>query len=243
MALPIIDPTNGVPVATNIATVISNIVVYATNYVTVTSNVVVVTTNNVSSNITGLDVVSSVNAYFSTEFDKLFRLVLCILGFVGVGLPILLPIYQKRLMRAELREELKPLLTETESMLNRQIAEKFSEEKKIIEKRICKTEGYAFHLQGKDNLDKKLFSSACSDLCFAADLYRQAEAGGVLTRVVRMLANKVLPELNCNNLEKDGLGNRLDKLAKDLGQLGTQGYLTDLLKDFENAILAAKNKK
>ncbi len=209
----------------------------ATNLATVATNIGVVVPN-----ITGLDVVGQVNALYSSAFDKLFQLVLWMLGFVGVVLPILIPLYQKRIMRSELKEQMEGLLITTEGRLREQIAENFSEEKKAIEKRLSKAEGNAFHLQGQRNFDKGNFRQACADFCKAAELYCKAESGHVLTRTIKLIADKILPHIKKDELEQGGLSGRLDELLKEVGKINKDGFLNDLLRDFAAAHREAKQR-
>ena len=92
-------------------------------------------TNVVSHDITGLDLVNSVNGFYSGAFDKLFQLVLCIVGFVGVVLPILLPFYQKWLMRAELKTQLGKQMDNVKAEITGKIGEKFKDEKTETEEK------------------------------------------------------------------------------------------------------------
>jgi hypothetical protein len=222
-----------------------------TNYITVTNFVTL--TTNAEQSISGLDVVGNVKALYSSEFDKLFQLTLWILGFVGIGLPILLPLYQKWLMRSELKTQLGKQMQNVQRELIGKIGDKFRDEKTAIdlhlqekldanEKRINKAEGNSYHLQGHRNLERQRYYQACTDFTKAAELYCLAESGQVLIRTIQFMIDEVLPHIKKTDLEHDGLSNRLDDLLKSAGKLNNNGYLSDLLKSFAAAHREAKQR-
>jgi hypothetical protein len=203
-----------------------------TNIITVTNFVTLVTTNAQPS-ISGLDVIGNIKALYSSEFDKLFQLTLWILGFVGIALPILLPFYQKWLMRSELKSQLGKLLKNTKTELNTEIEKRFKEEEEHIEKRISKAEAKSYHLQGHRLFEKQRFAEACANFCQAADLFSRAESGDNLVRTIEFITEEILPNLKKGDLETNGLGIRLDNLLKlKASELNKDGMLSNLLEDF-----------
>jgi hypothetical protein len=221
------------------------------------TNELLIVTNVVSRDITGLDVVNSVNGFYSGAFEKLFQLVLALVALFGVILPILNQIYQRHVMKvrdAELKAEIAALLGKTKTELFNSVQEKFNSEKKNItdalkeniatmERRFAKAEGYVFHLQGNGNLDVGNFFAAAHDYCQAGKLYCQGEDGSDLMTIINLLGEEILPKLTKEDLEKEGLRNRLDELLKLIGKMEHHGFLSDAMRKFAEAFRQTKSRE
>jgi len=220
------------------------------------TNELVIVTNIVSREITGLNVVDSVNGFYSGAFDKLFNLVLALIALFGVILPILIQIYQRRVMKvseAELKAEMAKLLNEKKDELLQEVKKQFDAEKQIIatslkenietiEKRQNKAQGDVFQLQasnrGADDMVEK-----CHDLCMAAEHYCKSNGGGDLSRSIRSLTVAVLPKLTGKDLERDGLNKRLLQILVELEKWNHNDVLADVIINFAEAIRLAKERK
>jgi hypothetical protein len=221
------------------------------------TNELVIATNVVSRDITGLDVVNSVNGFYSGAFDSLFKLVLALIALFGVILPILNQIYQKQVMKSrdsELKAENATLLEKTKTELLNSIEEKFKSEKETIaaalkkntvtmERRFATAEGYVFHLQGNSNLHNGEFFDAAHDYCKASELYCQGDCGADLVTVINLLTKAILPRLNKEDIEKEGLRGRLDELLKQVGKVEHHGFLHEPMKQFAEAFRQTKSRE
>jgi hypothetical protein len=212
------------------------------------TNELLIVTNVISREITGLDVVNSVSGFYSAAFDKLFQLVLALGVLFGVILPILIQFYQRRTVRAELAKQLEEKKTE----LLADIDKKFNAEKEnistslkqniaTIEKRQNKAEGAVFRLQALNRTANDSLET-CHDLCMAAEFFCKSDDGGDLIRTIKSLV-EVLQKLTKEDLEKDGLGKRLEKILVELKKWNQNGLMFDLLTDFQNAIQETRNRK
>jgi hypothetical protein len=219
------------------------------------TNELITVTNVVSREITGLDVVNSVNGFYSGAFDKLFGLVLALIALFGVILPIVIQIYQRRVMKvseAELKAEMAKLLNEKKAELLQEVEKKFNAEKQIItaslkenidtiEKRQNKAQGDVFQLQASNRGVDDMVEQ-CHDLCMAAEYYCKSDGGADLSRVIKGLTIAVLPKLTGKDLEKDGLNERLMKILMELNKWNHNDLLADLILNFKGAIKEAKGR-
>jgi Tfp pilus assembly major pilin PilA len=185
-------------------------------------------TNVVSHDITGLDLVNSVNGFYSGAFDKLFQLVLCIVGFVGVVLPILLPFYQKWLMRAELKTQLGKQMDNVKAEITGKIGEKFKDEKTETEEKfkaletLIKKEAHAatsnmFYVAAKNSEDEGRFKEALN-------LDVQAIKQGVLysnfigvQHFIRHTTKSVLPKMNKEHFSDVQFVSEIEAVMKSAG--------------------------
>ena len=221
------------------------------------TNELATVTNVVSREITGLDVVSSVNRFYSGAFDHLFALVLALIALFGVILPILIQIYQRRVMKvseSELKAEMVKLFEEKKVELISIIEEKIASEKEsitaaldkntaTIKKRLATAEGYSFHMLGNSSIEKGAFFAAGQHLCRAAELYCSSDNGADLQTVINILSETVLPKLNKKDLERNGFQSRLEDLFKQLGKMEHHGFLRAPLRDLAEALRQAKSRE
>jgi hypothetical protein len=221
------------------------------------TNELVIVTNAVSHDITGLDVVNSVNGFYSGAFDKLFGMVLALIALFGVILPILIQIYQKRVMKvseSELKAEMATLLAEKKGELFNDVEEKFEAEKKSIQKqfdglnkaieeKFTKTEGYTAQLQANYYLRNNDFPRAALNFSHAALCYCVCDEGQNLMPIVDGLADDCLPQLSKKNLENGDLKENLDMLLEELRGKNKNGYLSTHIKALEKAMEEALKRE
>jgi hypothetical protein len=110
-----------------------------------------------------------------------------------------------------------------------------------IEKRQNKAEGAVFRLQALNRTANDSLET-CHDLCMAAEFFCKSDDGGDLIRTIKSLV-EVLQKLTKEDLEKDGLGKRLEKILVELKKWNQNGLMFDLLTDFQNAIQETRNRK
>jgi len=221
------------------------------------TNELVIVTNVVSREISGLDVVNSVNGFYSGAFDKLFQLVLALIALFGIIIPILVQIYQRRVMKvseAELKAEMERLLEvkkiELLAVVEKQLASEkkeissaLEENTKLIKKTFLTAEGYAFHLQGNSEVASKNHYDACVSFCKAARNYTKSGGNFTdLTRVCNVIANTVLPMLTKKDLEKGDLDGRIDELLKHLKET-EDTHLTDTISNLSEAFRATRKRE
>jgi hypothetical protein len=215
------------------------------------TNELVTVTNVVSRDISGLDVMNSVNEFYSGAFDKLFEFVLALIALFGVVLPILFQVYQKRALKGEMAT----LFDEKKTDLLKQIGAKFEEEKKNnekslaeksadIEKKLIRTEGYTFQIQGNMLAEQKHYLHAAESYLTAARRYCKSESGENLINILTVcLINGVLPKLLKKDIEKDSLKEGFDKLIKQLTEINKNGFLSDSIRKFEEALSEARKRE
>ncbi len=220
------------------------------------TNELVIATNVVSREITGLDIVNSVNGFYSGAFDKLFQLVLALIALFGVIIPILVQIYQRRVMKVSeselkaemaklLEEKKKELLVEIENKLKsekEQIAESLKNNTVLIDKRLDDANGAILHVQGNMNIRANQYIDACQDFCGAGELYCQSKSGRDLGAVLESLSALTLPNVTKNDLESRGLNKRLEELIKKIRKTDTDRFLARNLEKLEAALIEARTR-
>lgn len=224
-----------------------------TNAPTIATNIDVQTIN-------GLEVVKQVSEFYSSSFNQLLIVGSVLAALIGIVLPLLIQFYQSREMRiqtgrlkSELDAESAKLLDVVKAELHKELDAKFAEEKKTIvealekntatiEKRLMKAEGNVYHIQGNGNLVRGKLHEACNDFCKAIELYCKSGNGSDMARLLKAITAQILPTLTKNDLEKEGLDDRLDKIMKEADKLEHNGFLNDTLRDLRAALRETKSR-
>jgi hypothetical protein len=221
------------------------------------TNELVNVTNVVSREISGLDVVNSVNGFYSGAFDKLFGLVLALIALFGVIIPILVQIYQRRVMKvseSELKAEIKNLLEEKKKELMAEIENKLKSEKEniaeslkantaIIERKLNNTTGGVYHVQGNGNLKEGRFANAAEDFCRAGLLYCKSKSGSDLGAVIKNLALHSLPKVGKKDFEVHNLEGQVNRLIEQAKLVDTENFLAIDLRVLQDASKQAKERE
>jgi hypothetical protein len=220
------------------------------------TNELVIATNVVSREISGLDVVNSVNGFYSGAFDKLFNLVLALIAFFGVIIPILVGIYQRRVMKvseSELKAEMAILLEEKKKELLTEIENRLKTEKEIIDKslqsnsekierQLKSAQGGIFHLQGFQNCKEGNFLEGAHDFCRAAELNCEAQNGSNLAVEIDNLTKVVAENFDKEALDYRGFKERISKLKEKIKETDKGQFTLNSVTKLEVAIENAQKK-
>lgn len=205
---------------------------------------------------TELEILNTVNTFYSQSFNQLITITVAVLAFVGVILPILISVYQKRLFAIEHREIEQKLIVKIEAEFDKKVElliEKHKEEmlaqedvfdelKKDVTRKFNKLEGALLHVQAV-NTKGLAIVSAYRDFMDSAISYIEAENNLNLRRVLTQVIGECLPRITKSDLEYDSeLGKLHAKLIKKLKSHNTNGHYTDLIDDLELAFNQAKNR-
>ena len=107
------------------------------------TNELITVTNVVSREISGLDVVNSVNGFYSTAFDHILWLLGTLILLLGIVVPLVFYFFQKRqlaLKEKALSEELESQFAQLSQALKKENADFFSNEKIALKKEIERLE-------------------------------------------------------------------------------------------------------
>ena len=132
-----------------------------------------------------LKILETVNQFYIDSFNQLIMITVMILTFVGVLMPILISLYQKRIFKLEQQEiknSLLEILTSNLKEIEEKIDAKYSEKEKEYEKKISNLEkvmeqqslkslAKIYHLQGNSYLGTKHYYTALESFFAAGTNY------------------------------------------------------------------------
>jgi hypothetical protein len=175
-----------------------------------------------------IDIVNKVDSFYNSAWNKLIIFGSISFGIIGLIVPYIIQIYQKRTLKISeelLKTEIETKIGNVKSELLRDVDEKFEKHIKLLDKKLdeFKAEASArtFHLQGNVNISKKIYKSAYGDFVFAAKNYIVCKNYANLNVVLKILLDKCIPNLTfeeINDLKvinKISLETVLDKLEDD----------------------------
>lgn len=154
-----------------------------------------------------LRILDSVHSFYSHSFDQLMVVTIAVLTFAGVAMPILISLYQKKLLKIE-QEEVKALLkADLEKHMQEAISSMKTEFDSAIlaleikhEKQSAKSHGAILHVQGGVYLSQNNFVSAFERFTGAGYFYIKADSEANLKRVITQM-KICLGSLNKDQIE------------------------------------------
>lgn len=201
-----------------------------------------------------LKILESVDQFYSNAFTNLLTITVAALAFVGILVPVLVTLYQRRLYKVDqkgisdaLRAELAQI---TDKALEKVKAGYIENEAKFedsiraletkFEKKLNAAHGKSMHLQGNLSLENKRYGTALESLVSCAGFYIRGEDEANLTRVLRILRDDCIPLLNKQNIG-DVAEQELDieSMLKSLEKINTNGRYDDDIRNIRQRFKAA----
>jgi hypothetical protein len=185
------------------------------------TNELIIATNVVSHDITGLDVVNSVNRLYSSVFGQLLTMLGIVATFVVVILPILFQIHQRR----ENRIQEAKLVADITAKANEQVKKILQEAKELIDKRFANAKGFSFHLQANAGMSKLDYVDALQSSIWAAHEYLACRDHANLMQIMITVFNS-LGKLTAKEMEEEGFEKKLSELEEKLNEANETGFLS-----------------
>jgi len=215
-----------------------------------TTNELVIVTNVVSHDITGLDVVNSVNGFYSGAFDKLFQLALALFALFGVALPILIQFYQKREMRireaklkVELLSTLEAKFNELEKAGKSVMQQEFENLKKEMARNSNDAIGTAFVFQAINYLErgmgKKAFALFAKTLAYSVKTEDLVNVQSAL----RFVTENALPKLTKKDFEDTAVVTEFKNTIGSAANMNANGLLDLDIEAIKKALAEAQNRE
>lgn len=203
---------------------------------------------------TELEVLNAVNTFYSQSFSQLITITVAVLAFVGVVMPILFSMYQKRLFKIEhkeiehkLRITIESEFEEKMAQLNKQRLEElqaqkdeFNVLKNNLDRKFNKLEGALLHVQA---VNSNGTVSAYRDFMDSAISYIYGHENLNLRRVMNQIIEDCLPKISVSDFEYatelEGMHN---KLLSDLKNYNTDEHYDDLILNLEREFSLARKR-
>jgi hypothetical protein len=220
------------------------------------TNELVIVTNLVSRDIPGLEVVGKVNELYSGFLNSLLAIIGIIAAFGGIVMPILIQIYQRRVMRvseAELKAEMARLLEVEKKNLLDAVESKFTAEKSIIDETLQKksdkileqvkvASGGIFLIQGTNRMNENQMTEAAHDFCKAGELFCEGKAGAELAAAITNLILVVEHGIDKEGLDYRGLIKRIEGLIAEIKKMDSSKFMQPQLLKLQLALDNASKK-
>ena len=214
------------------------------------TNELVILTNVVSHDITGLDVVKSVNEFYSSAFTHLIAVIGSIVAIGGILIPYYFQRREARLHLAQLRDDLGKAVGNAkkdiaEQMLNLLKAEKdelkemVAQTKKDLEKQNARAMGMTLHNQANRSLEAGEQQDAAAEAIGAANWYCKGDDHTNLLRICTYLSETILPIIEAKDFEESDLQKKLEKFEDHLMDMNTNGFLQDTINSLRSERKAA----
>lgn len=205
-----------------------------------------------------LKILESVNQFYSQSFSQLINITVAVLAFVGIVIPILIALYQKRIFNLEhkniessIHEKLKEEYQEKVNLIRNEFKERedFYEKRiKEIEKKIASdlahAKGGIFQVQANAQLKDKAYSLACESYIDAALLQIDSEDNLNLQRSLNQMIDSCFPKLFANEFSEDSnLVVMFKKLIERLNKYNSKGQYSDQIQDLKRAYQNASTRQ
>jgi len=202
-----------------------------------------------------LEVLTQVNEFYNSAWDKLIFIILGAFTILGVFVPFVIQHFQNKSLKASEKElesklnlkiaDLKKALEENlDKKLEENIAEYINDFENKIEKIKESASGSAFHTQANTNNDKKWYKAATRDYVHASVSYTTAEdyinLKATLTGILDCMDNLKKEDINyLENVESINITETLD----DIENKTTGGAFTRDIRAIKAKILKIMNTK
>lgn len=203
-----------------------------------------------------LEILKSVNDFYSQSFNQLVVITVAILAFAGVLMPIMISWYQKRIFKLDhneietkLKENIKVILTEELNQLELRLKateEKLEEKLKAYEKNLaCKVDraiGGVLLVQANTLSSEKEHINAYQSYISACDSFISANDNLNLKISVQNVYENCLPKLRKDHFEADdSLSKNCETLIARLAKYDSQDHYHEELKQLKLALKKAKS--
>lgn len=203
-----------------------------------------------------LEILKSVNDFYSQSFNQLVVITVAILAFAGVLMPIMISWYQKRIFKLDqneietkLRKNIKETLTEELNQLEIRLKiteEKLEEKLKAHEKDLtCKVDraiGGVLLVQANILASEKDYINAYQSYISACESFISANDNLNLKISVKNVYENCLPNLKKDNFDSDdSLSKNCEILITRLAKHDSQSHYNEELKQLRLALKKAKS--
>lgn len=204
-----------------------------------------------------LKILETVNNFYSQSFNQLIIITAAVLTFAGVVLPILITIYQKRLFKLEhdaiessltqkMKDELELAIKAIESEYDQKekaFEIQMNDLKEELHREIDTAKGGISHVQGCNSFDQSDWINAFESFIGASKSYIKAEDNLNLRRVISMISENCLPNLNVDDIEQhsDTFEN-FEKVIETLTTYDNNGIFSDQLKSLNRQFILCKKR-
>ena len=192
-------------------------------------------------NTNTMDVLNKVDAFYNHSWNNL----LTIGAIIGVVIPLLYALYQRRLYilnKKELSEEINRELAEIKETAVKEVKNSLdsiiNELETKINRKIQTVDARHFHLQGSQLLDKGDYKGAFRDYCYAASAYNDGEDYLNLQSVLSLMYLSCLPQMSKKDYN-DLIGNgttEVDPLIEKINNNDSKSYFTQHIRNLKQAI-------
>lgn len=186
----------------------------------------------------GMDLITAVDGFYNSAWNKLIIVGSVSLAIVGVLVPIIIQIYQKRVLKANeevLKKDIETQVQNAKTELLEYINDKMAENFQIFEEKMAKlnasSTAKAFHLQGNTQFGNKEYSGALADYITASENYLICEDYNNIQIVLRLICEECLPHLSKEEIGDIAIGKNanIDVLLEKLdGQ--DDGIFTSIIR-------------
>jgi len=182
-----------------------------------------------------LETLTKVDNFYSSAWDKL----VAIGTIIGIIIPIIYALYQRRLyslnkkeLTDEINTELESIKSELDNLVNKKIEEKFALHISELNKKMSALDASTFHIQGRDNVLRKAYEDAYIDFVTASNGYLKGEDYLNLGITLKVICDHVLPHMNAKQVEqlKTTKVADIDDLIKKLEKADEKGIFTTQIR-------------
>lgn len=202
-----------------------------------------------------LKILEAVNNFYSQSFSQLVNITIAFLAFVGIVLPIIITLYQKRLFNLEHQVIEKTLDEKLEAKLSlivskvqfeyekkeEKLEEKIAELEQDLNKEFILVKGGVMHVQAISYLQQGLILRALNCFVVATSHYIKADNNLNLRRTLNTINEKCFPKITSKQfLHNVELVNDIEKVMKELKIHDKNFIFSDLIKTFNTEYLKLK---
>jgi len=205
-----------------------------------------------------LKILETVNSFYSSSFSQLINITVAVLAFAGIVLPILITIYQKRLFKLDhevIEDSLTKKIDEKFENAVEEVRKEYQEKekgfeaqieimKKELHKEVDEAKGGISHVSGCSDLERNYYSSAFDSFIAASFSYIKAGNNLNLRRVINLISESCLPNMNKVDVEYYGdTFKRFEGLLEQLTEYDSAGIYTDQLKALQYQFTQCKKRE
>jgi hypothetical protein len=199
-----------------------------------------------------IDVLSKVDAFYASAWDKLLVFTSILVATVGIIIPILFNWLQNRTLRIReetIKKDIENTLVNKFKELEKTFKENnettMNEKLEAIESKLIKKsnllQGGIFILQGGRNFTDKLYKQALLDYCTSANSYLFGDDLLTVQRINKTILNILnkISKSDLNALQEEE--NQPDQYIADLKGKNENGIFSDIIKELQRGIKKVQN--
>lgn len=204
-----------------------------------------------------LEILEKVNSFYASSFSSLMNLVICVLGIIGVLLPVLITIFQSKQIKIQ-KDDLISLIdthmkngidtakNELDVLYSKKIIELEEKFNKLLQNAKAEhdlkvrnvknfSNGASCHIQGNLYLQQNFFLDAGLSFIGAAESYIAAMEELNLNRVLNLLIKNVIPFIgNQDDIAK--ISTKSNQFLTNIQKINASGRYSDIIEKYNEAI-------